>query len=259
MAAPVLVAPDGPLIIPPLLTSDTSLSVIVPTFLESENIGQFLLALSEALGPVLSSGYEIIVVDDNSPDGTLEIAAEKANGYPQIRLVRRMGRRELATAVVRGWQVARGKILATINADFQHPPGLMAEMWKRVQAADLVVASRYCDGGSCGEWSMLRRSLGGGARWLGRILLPEVFSRVTDPLSGCFMFRRGALAGVELNPIGFKSLVEVLARGNAATIVECPYRMRERKRGSSKANGARLLDYIVQLGRLRKALRKAHP
>jgi dolichol-phosphate mannosyltransferase len=259
MPTQALVAPDGPLIIPSILTDDILLSIIVPTFLESENIGQFLLALCEALDPDLRGCYEIVVVDDDSPDGTLEIAAETAKGHPQIRLVSRKERRGLASAVIRGWQVAKGRALATINADFQHPPVLMMEMWRMSQTADLVVASRYCGGGGFGDWSMLRRFLAGGARWFGRIFLPEVFGRVTDPLSGCFLFRRSLLTGVELDPIGFKSLVEVLVRGRAVTIAECPYQMHARNRGSSKANGARLLDYIVQLCRLRKALRKPNP
>jgi dolichol-phosphate mannosyltransferase len=130
-------------------------------------------------------------------------------------------------------------------------------MWKLVQNVDLVVASRYCEGGGVGNWSPLRRRISQGAQLLGRILLPEVFGRVSDPLSGCFMFYRKTLIGVELNPIGYKMLIEVLTRGRVTSIAELPYHMRARERGRSKASGARSLDFAMQLLRLRKALREA--
>jgi dolichol-phosphate mannosyltransferase len=251
-------APEGPLTVQPLTEAPISLSVIVPAFQEAENIGLFLHALCKTLDPVLANSYEILVVDDNSPDGTLETAAETAASHAQIRLIKRQGKRELATAVIRGWQMAHGRVLATINADFQHPPELIAEMWKQIQDVDLVVASRYCKGGSLGDWTLPRRVLARGARGIGKCILPWVFNRVSDPLSGCYLFWRESIAGVELNPIGYKSLIEILARGNIQRIAEFPYTMHARERGSSKANLARLLEYVVQLCRLRKAWKRVH-
>jgi len=254
--ARITIAPDGPLIIPP---SDDALalSVVVPTFKESENIALFLEALCDSLDPVLPGAYEIIVMDDDSPDGTLDAAAAFAASRPQIRLVKRVNKRELATAVIRGWQLARGEVLSTINADFQHPPALIAGLWQLLQTNDLVVASRYCKGGGVGNWSITRRILSRGATLMGQIILPQVYNRVTDPLSGCYMFRRKTIANVELNPLGYKSLIEIMVRGRVRTITELPYHMRERERGKSKATGARSLDYIKQLIRLRKAWNKA--
>lgn len=255
--AAIAIAPDGPLIVQLAAGTQIALSVIVPTFQESANIGLFLSALCEALDPVLPGSYEIIVVDDDSPDGTLEIAAAVAAVHPQIHLVKRRGGRELATAVIRGWQLAQGKVLATINADFQHPPQIIAGMWELAQNVDLVVASRYCKGGGVGDWAWPRRLFSRGAQLLGIMILPQVFRRVTDPLSGCFMVRREALTGVELNPLGYKSLIEVLARGRVKSIAEFPYRMQSRARGESKATGARSLDFVLQLFRLRSTWRKA--
>lgn len=259
MPAPVeiLTAPQGPLMVGPAWASGTELSVVVPTFQESENIGLFLGALCEALDALLSGRYEIMVMDDDSPDGTLEAAAEAAAGRAQIRLARRTEERGLATAVIRGWQLARGRVLSTINADFQHPPEIIAGMWELAKDADVVIASRYCRGGGVGDWVLSRRLYSRGAQLMGRLVLPKVFCRVTDPLSGCYMCRRAALAGVELKPIGYKSLIEVLARGRVESIAEFPYQMQLRRRGASKANSARSLDYILQLFRLRKALRRA--
>jgi len=259
----ISVAPSGPLIVPqdadivpPNADSQMSLSVIVPTFEESGNIDQFLLALCRSLDPLLKGSYEILVLDDDSRDGTLERAALVAAEYPQIRLAKREGERELSTAVIRGWQMAKGSVLATINADFQHPPDLIAGMWQGARDADLVVASRYCKGGSAKDWTVGRRILSRCAQLLGVILLPEAFLRVSDPLSGCFLLRRDAISGTELNPRGFKSLIEVLVRGRVKTVAEFPYKMQSREWGSSKANGTRLLDYVVQLLRLRRAGRK---
>ena len=254
--ASITIAPDGPLIIP---ASDDSiaLSVVVPTFKESENIGLFLEALCDSLDPVLPGAYEIVVMDDDSPDGTLDVAAAVAASRPQVRLVKRLNKRELSTAVIRGWQLSRGQVLSTINADFQHPPALIAWLWQSIQTNDLVVASRYCKGGGVGNWSIYRRILSRGASLIGQIILPQVYNRTTDPLSGCYMFRRQAIVNVELNPLGYKSLIEILVRGRVRTIAEFPYQMRERERGASKATGARSLDYVKQLIRLRKAWNKA--
>lgn len=256
--ARITLAPDGPLIIPPS-SDELALSVVVPTYKESENIGLFLESLCDSLDPVLPGAYEIVVMDDDSPDGTLDAAAAVAASHPQIRLVKRVNKRELATAVIRGWQLARGQALSTINADFQHPPGLIAGLWRLLQTNDLVVASRYCKGGGVGNWSISRRILSRGATFMGQIILPQVYNRVTDPLSGCYMFRRETAVNVELNPLGYKSLIEIMVRGRVRTIAELPYHMRERERGKSKATGARSLDYIQQLIRLRKAWHKARP
>ena len=254
----VTIAPEGKLIVHPVSSDATSLSVVVPTLNEAENIGSFLSELSNLLDAVLPDSYEIIVVDDNSSDGTLEIAKAVAETHPEIRLVRREGKRELATAVIRGWQMSRGRVLATINADFQHPPSLITDMWELIGLnVDLVAASRYGEMGSTGEWTISRRILSRGAMQLGKILLPEVYRRVSDPLSGCFMLRRETVAGVELKPLGFKSLIEVLVRGQVVSIAECPYTMNPRQRGSSKARPLRSLDYVRQLIRLRAARRKS--
>jgi dolichol-phosphate mannosyltransferase len=250
-------APDGPLVVQPISRTGIVLSVVIPTFREKDNIGPFLSALCESLDPALAGRYEIIVVDDDSPDGTLEAALQIANSHPQIRLTKRRGKHELAISVIRGWQAATGTILATINADFQHPPALIAEMWSRAHDSDLVVASRYCAGGGVGDWPLRRRAFACGARFLGIVMLPAIFRRVSDPLSGCFMFRRDVLVGAEMNPIGYKSLVEVLVHGRIITISECPYNMRKRRAGSSKATFLKSLEYIVQLCRLRATLEKA--
>ena len=231
------------------------LSLVVPTLNESENITDFLAAVRRTLDQALPGRYEVIVVDDDSADRTWEIAARLATDFPALRVVRRQREGGLAVAVIRGWQVARGQILGTINADFQHPPDALGRLLERREGADLIVATRHGDGGSLGDWGLARRISSWGAAQLGRWLLPQVFARVSDPLSGCYLVRREAIAGVPLQPLGYKSLMELLVRGNIGVIHECGYQMHKRERGQSKVRALHPLQFIRHVLRLRAAAR----
>jgi dolichol-phosphate mannosyltransferase len=124
------------------------LSMVIPTYNESRNIQLLVYRLSQLLDEVIPGAYELIVVDDNSPDRTWEIAAQMMADYPQLRVMRRTQERGLSTAVVRGWQVARGEVLGVIDADLQHPPELLLKLWGEiVRGGDLAVASRNVEGG----------------------------------------------------------------------------------------------------------------
>jgi dolichol-phosphate mannosyltransferase len=254
---PILDAPTGPLVVPVQspAPSDPMLSLVVPTLNESENIADFLSAVRQNLDAALKGNYEVIVVDDDSPDRTWEIAAKLAETFPQLRVVRRRNEGGLAAAVIRGWQVARGALLGTINADFQHPPDVLGRLLERTEGADVVVATRHGDGGGLGDWGLTRRFTSWGAARIGRLLLPQVYSRVSDPLSGCYLVRRRAIEGVELKPLGYKSLMEILVRGNVEAVHECGYEMRKRVRGQSKVHALHPLQYIRHVLRLRAATR----
>ena len=250
----VITAPTGPLIIGHVLEEAApALSLVIPTLNESENIVEFLSETKRTLDAALPGRYEVIVVDDDSADRTWEVAARLRSGFPELRVVRRRNERGLARAVIRGWQVARGSLLGTINADFQHPPSVLAAMIERADGADLVVATRHGDGGSLGDWGLMRRLSSWGAGLIGRVMLPQVYARISDPLSGCYFVRREAIADVELQPLGYKSLMEVVVRGRVHTIRECGYEMRKRIRGSSKVRTAHLLEYLRHVARLRAA------
>lgn len=233
------------------------LSLVIPTFNEIENLCEFLAAVRLTLDAVLPGRYEILVVDDDSPDGTWEAAARMARDFPQLRVVRRCQERGLARAVIRGWQLSRGAVLGTINADFQHPPEMLARMLERMADRDLVVATRHGDGGSVGDWGRKRRVTSWGAGLIGRVLLPQVFARVSDPLSGFYFIRREAIQGTELQPLGYKSLMEVLVRGKVNRIGECGYEMRKRNRGKSKVHALHPIQYIRHVFRLRGATRRS--
>ncbi len=249
--------PQGPL----KIAADHSglpFSLVIPTYNESKNVGKLVSHLCALLDNLLPNQYELILVDDNSPDQTWEVAQQLTIHYPRLRVMRRQQERGLSSAVIRGWQVANGEILGVIDADLQHPPDTLIQMVNRVQAgADLAVASRHVEGGGVSDWSLLRRFLSRGAQMLGLLILPSVVGRVTDPMSGYFMVRRSAIAGHTLNPVGYKILLEVIGRGRVGDIAEVGYVFQEREAGESKVTWKQYLEYLGHLVRLRSGGRIA--
>ena len=248
--------PTGPLLVP--LTPPASearrvrLSLIVPTYNESKNIEEMIRRLTDLLEGPLGYAYELIVVDDDSPDRTWEIAQALTARYPLLRVMRREQERGLSSAVIRGWQVAHGEVLAVIDADLQHPPEVTLALWKEIErGADLTVASRHTEGGGVSTWSLSRRVLSRGAQLLGLVLLPGVLGRVSDPMSGYFMVRRPAIGGRPMSPLGYKILIEVIGRGKIQWIGEVGYVFRERSEGESKVTWRLYVDYLRHLVRLR--------
>ncbi len=252
--SPLVPVPSGSLAIlaTPLTDTPLKFSLIIPSYNEGDNIQEIVRILSQLLDTTIPGEYELIVVDDNSPDGTWKLAQELTVQYPQLRVMRRQTEKGLSTAVIRGWQVARGEILGVIDADLQHPPEVLLNLWQEIErGADLATASRHVEGGGVSEWSIVRRFLSRGAQMLGLIILPEVISRLSDPMSGYFMVRRDAIVGKSLSPVGYKILIEVAARGNIRWIGEVGYVFRERQAGESKVTWKQYIEYIQHLLRLR--------
>jgi dolichol-phosphate mannosyltransferase len=251
--ASLQICPTGPLRIAPLTTPATiDVSLVLPSYNEGKNIAAVIEQLIPVLDSVANLKYEIIVVDDDSPDRTWEIALGLTDKFPQLRVIRRQGERGLSTAVIRGWQIAQGRILAVMDADLQHPPEVVADLSKEMgRGADLGIASRHVEGGGVSDWSLARRIISRGAQMIGFMLLPEVIGRISDPMSGFFMIRRTAIENRELSPLGYKILVEVLGRGKVGWIAEVPYTFRERVEGSSKLTNRIYLEYFQHLFRLR--------
>ncbi|KOR35803.1 MULTISPECIES: glycosyltransferase [Planktothricoides] len=234
--------------------SQLLLSLVLPTYKEAKNIPAIVEQITRLLNSVIPGQYELIVVDDNSPDKTWEIAQSIMGEYPQLRVMRRRDERGLSTAVIRGWQVANGEIFGVIDADLQHPPEVLLQMLaiiKEQADVDLVVASRHVEGGGVSDWSLIRRFLSRGAQTLGLIILPGVVGRVSDPMSGYFMVRRQALVGKTMNPLGYKILIETLGRGDIGKVAEVGYVFQERLEGESKVTWKQYVDYLRHLVRLR--------
>lgn|ERR1035437_6168471 len=210
-----------------------------------------ILAVSEILEQSQIT-YELIVVDDDSPDGTWLRALSLGASLPRLRVMRRPRERGLATAVIRGWQASRGEVLGVIDADMQHPPEIIPKLWTQIElGADLAVASRRVQGGSVSKWSLRRRLISRLAENIGRILLPEVVGRVADPMSGYLLVRRDKLVGLPLKPRGYKILIEILGRSEIGKIVEVGYVFRERMANQSKITWRSYRDYLLHLGILR--------
>jgi dolichol-phosphate mannosyltransferase len=221
------------------------LSIIIPTFNERNNVFKIASRIANAL----SGDYEIIFVDD-SIDDTPEILAELSNADLHVRFEHRLNERGLGTAVVRGFEIARGDINAVIDADLQHPPEVLVTMLQAISAgADIVIPSRYIPGGYDGGLNPLRKIISATARFIGKVLLKKL-RPISDCTSGFFMFRKNVIEGLELQPIGWKILIEVLIRGKYNRVIEIPYSFQMREEGDSKMSLKEQWNYIHHLGRL---------
>jgi dolichol-phosphate mannosyltransferase len=252
----LLPVPQGALIVPDLATANReeliALSLVIPTFNERRNIEAMVKLVTTLLDQHLGGKYELIVVDDNSPDRTWEIAQNLTAIYPQLRVMRREHERGLATAIIRGWQVSRGEVLGVIDGDLQHPPEVLIQLLRVMTGSvDLAVASRHISGGGVSDWGFVRRFLSRGAQLLGLLVLPRIVGRVSDPMSGYFLVRRRAIANCVMQPLGYKILIEVLGRGNIGEIAEVGYVFQERQAGESKVTIRQYIEYIQHLLRLR--------
>ena len=227
-------------------TPSIEISIIVPTYNERDNVKPLVERVHKALSDYR---YEIIIVDDNSPDGTADAAESLSTEYP-LRVIVRKTERGLATAVIAGFNEARGDVLGVIDADLQHPPEHIPELLKATKdGADVAIASRYVPGGGIEGWTLKRAIISKGAK-LPVTMLFTALKGIQDPLSGFFVFRKTVIDGVTLSPIGYKILLEVLLRGKADVITEVPYTFRERERGQSNLNFAEQINYIKHLMRL---------
>jgi len=220
------------------------LSVIVPTFNERGNVAALVDRLEQALNGIR---WEVVFVDDDSPDGTADAVREMAQVRPHVRCLHRIGRRGLSRAVVEGILATSSPYVAVIDADLQHDEALLPDMLERIrrEPLDLIVGSRYCEGGSIGNWDTTRAKMSGFATSLARLI---VKADLTDPMSGFFMIRRDAFlaAAKRLSGEGYKILLDVFASSpRPPRFVEMPYEFRTRLTGESKLDSAVMWEYLL--------------
>ena len=222
-------------------------SIVVPAFREQKNIAELTTRLFEAVKDSRLSA-ELIIVDDNSCDGTIELCEELAQRYP-IRLITRTNERGLATAVICGLREARGEFVVVMDADLSHPPESVEELLAplRAETADFVIGSRYVEGGSVDEsWSLLRHVNSRIASILARGL-----TQASDPMAGFFAIRQDRLGELsQLNPCGYKIGLEIIVRCGCDRVAEVPIHFEDRKHGESKLNLREQWLYIQHLFRL---------
>lgn len=227
---------------------DPELSLIIPTYMEAKNIEELIKRVESALS---GFSFEIIVVDDNSPDGTANLAKMLNKKYGNIRVLERPGKLGLGSAVIDGFKASRSSVLAVMDADLQHPPELLPKMYKKIlEGYDLVIASRYISGGRIEGWSLLRKIISLGAIKLTYLFIPRT-RMFKDPLSGFFMIRRECINDIVLDVQGFKILLEIIIKGKFNSAVEVSYTFTSRLKGKSKLNMKEILNYIFTLLRLR--------
>lgn len=235
-----------------------ALSFVIPTRNESENVRPLLTSICEA---VPGSQKEVIFVDDSDDDTpvVLQRAIRESDCRGAVlrrsQLTRSGG---LATAVVRGFELAGGRFICTMDADLQHPASAVPMMLAaaRDSSADVVVGSRYMDGLTLNGFNGAGRfAISAVARQFARTALPPA-RLTTDPLSGFFLVRRSVIVGRPLQPLGYKILLEVLVRGRANTVIDVPYSFHSRNAGVSKATLREGRLFLRHLGLLRTAVRE---
>jgi dolichol-phosphate mannosyltransferase len=225
------------------------LALVIPTLCEAGNIGRALDQAREALD-LLHIDYEILVVDDDSNDGTGEVVMAIAEADPRVRLIVRKGQRGLSGAVLDGWSQTDADVLGVMDGDLQHPAELLPELYTAVaQGSDLAIGSRYTPGGELGGWNPMRRLLSLAAVWATWPLQRRRL-RAKDPMSGFFLVRRSAVERIEFQRAGFKLLLEILVRARLTSVEEVPFVFGARFRGASKANFKVAWDYGRLLARL---------
>ncbi|MFC2032044.1 glycosyltransferase [Chloroflexota bacterium] len=220
-----------------------AVSIVVPTYNEKGNV----VSLVERIHCTLSNyDYEIMLVDDNSSDGTAEVAEELSSEYP-VKVIVRRNKRGLASAVVDGLGHVTGQIVGVMDADLQHPPEVIPYLLKETGlGADIVIASRYVEGGAYQGWGLTRRIISKGAVFLAHMFLPPT-RQIRDPMSGFFMFNRQVVAHTHLNPTGYKILLELLIEGEFQKVAEVPYTFITRSSGESKLNARAQIDYLKHI------------
>jgi len=223
---------------------DPLITVVVPTYNERDNLLPLVRRLFTTLDP---SSTELLIVDDDSPDGTADVAAELAASYPVRCLVRR-GERELSGAVIAGLRAARGAQVVVMDADLSHPPEAIPALLHALDepTVNMAVGSRFVPGGRVDEhWSWYRRLNSLVARWLARPLTP-----VRDMMSGFFAVRRADLRLGVLRPSGYKIALELIVRHGWKNVVEVPITFSDRAAGRSKLGLREQFRYLLHLARL---------
>lgn len=229
-------------------TRNVPVTVILPTYNEAENVET---AIDRCRAALAAHTAEILVVDDDSPDRTWQLVRTAYTNARDVRVVRRVGERGLASAVSRGFEEASHQVCAVMDADLQHPPEKLPDLLAAFDDdVDLVVGSRYRQGGGIENWPTWRRVVSRGAGLVAKALLPSARG-IADPLSGFFAVRRRVVHGVELSPTGYKILLEILATCEYDGVREVPYVFSERERGESKLTAEEYRNFLEHVLSLR--------
>jgi dolichol-phosphate mannosyltransferase len=223
------------------------ISIVIPTYNEKEGIEEVIKSISESLEST-GNEYELIVVDDDSPDKTWEFCETLKENY-RLNVIRRIGKRGLSSAVIDGWKESKGDILGVMDADGSHDVRALPEMITQLQRGEceLAIGSRYVPGGGTEGWPFLRRFYSKFA-----ILFAKPITNIKDATSGFALFKREVIQDVELDPIGWKIVLEVAIKGNIKNYKEFPIIFRDRQKGKSKLGKKAVFNYLEHIEKLKK-------
>jgi dolichol-phosphate mannosyltransferase len=219
-----------------------NISIIIPTYNEAKNLP---LLIEEIFGLIDRNVYnlELIIVDDNSPDGTGVIAEGLSELFP-IQIIHRSGKLGLGSAVREGFAKSDCEIMGVMDADLSHDPSIINSMLKKIEEDqyDIVIGSRFEQGSTVEQWKWWRRLISQFG-----VSITYLLTGVRDPLSGFFFLRKSVLKNVDLNTIGYKILLEILVKGNFSKVKEVPFRFRIRKFSTSKLGFGEYWLFIKQI------------
>ena len=227
-------------------------SIIIPTYNESENIIQVLKSIVEHLPEDIVT--EAIVVDDNSPDGTGKIVDDYINDEQNkirwsVDIIHRKTKSGLSSAILDGIERSNGETIVVMDSDFSHPPKIIPRLIEEIKISkyDIVIASRYTEGGEVSGWSTKRKLISKGATGIAKVGLGV---NESDPMSGFFAFNRNILDGIKFDALGYKVLLEILVKAKGAKVKEIPYTFTNRTLGSSKLDSSTMLDFVKSVWKL---------
>lgn len=229
-------------------------SVILPTYNEAENISVLLPRLKSVLESTVGNEYEIVIVDDNSPDNTAALAIRRANELgmaDNVKVLIREEKRGLATAVIDGIKKSSGKYIIVMDADLQHPPEKIKDIvTELIKGAEIVVASRYIEGGKDEGLNIFRKLVSRMASLMGKLLVPQI-RPLSDPMSGFFGIDRKVIEGRinQMNPRGFKILLEIMVKGRylKENVKEVPLVFDKRRYGKSKLGMMGIIEFLMHI------------
>ena len=232
--------------------NQAQVSIIIPTYNESENIIQVLKSIGDHLPR--NVWVEAIVVDDNSPDGTGKVVEDyitdsQNEAEYSINVIHRKAKSGLSSAILDGIQHSSSETVVVMDSDFSHPPKIIPQLVEELSTSDcdIVIASRYTKGGEVSGWSTKRKLISKGATGIAKAGLGV---NESDPMSGFFAFKRKILEGIKFDAIGYKMLLEILVKTKGAKVKEIPYTFTDRARGSSKLDSSTMFDFVTSVWKL---------
>jgi dolichol-phosphate mannosyltransferase len=227
-------------------------SIIIPTYNESENIIQVLKSVGDYLPKDIAT--EVMIVDDNSPDGTGKVVEDYINNEQNkdeyaVNVIHRKTKSGLSSAILDGINHSSGETIVVMDSDFSHPPKIIPRLIEEIKNSkyDIVIASRYTAGGTVNGWSVKRKLISKTATGIAKAGLGV---NESDPMSGFFAFKRSILEGIKFDAIGYKMLLEILVKTKGAKVKEIPYTFTDRTRGSSKLDSSTMFDYAKSVWKL---------